>query len=459
MPEVKMPQLGESVTEGTIGKWLKQVGDRVGKYEPLAEVVTDKVNAEIPSDFEGVLTEILVQEGETVKVGTVICRIQEDGEVPAGTATDAGGTASGETGAAPTSASVVTEDTGTVSAPQAADRQSRGRYSPAVLKLAQEHGVDLSQVTGTGEGGRITRKDVLRYLENRPAAGAVATTAAPAEPQQPVVAPTSASSPVATPASNRPAPTPAASAAPVAPVASVASQMGSDDEIVIEPSPIRKTIARRMVESKHNAPHAWTMVEADVTELAKFRESVKADFKRKEGVDLTYLPFFIKAVVEALKQYPMLNAAWVDDTIRVKKRINISIAVATDDALVVPVIHDADRLSIAGLAHAVNDLAARARSGRLTIQDVQGGTFTVNNTGAFGSVLSQPIINAPQAAILSVESIVKRPVVVNDAIAIRHMVNLCLSLDHRLLDGWVAGQFLKAVKERLQSFGKDTVLY
>jgi 2-oxoisovalerate dehydrogenase E2 component (dihydrolipoyl transacylase) len=455
MPEVKMPQLGESVTEGTIGKWLKQVGDRVGKYEPLAEVVTDKVNAEIPSDFEGVLTEILVREGETVKVGTVICRIQEDGEVPAGNASDAGVTGTGATAAAAPSAPAVPTEAPAPSAPQAADRQSRGRYSPAVLKLAQEHGVDLSQVTGSGEGGRITRKDVLRYLENRPAAGAVAAPTK-AEPPQPTAAPASAATAAVAPASNRPESTPVASAAPVAPVA---SQMGSDDEIVIEPSPIRKTIARRMVESKHNAPHAWTMVEADVTELAKFRESVKVDFKRKEGVDLTYLPFFIKAVVEALKQYPMLNAAWVDDTIRVKKRINISIAVATDDALVVPVIHDADRLSIAGLAHAVNDLAARARSGRLTIQDVQGGTFTVNNTGAFGSVLSQPIINAPQAAILSVESIVKRPVVVNDAIAIRHMVNLCLSLDHRLLDGWVAGQFLKAVKERLQSFGKDMVLY
>jgi 2-oxoisovalerate dehydrogenase E2 component (dihydrolipoyl transacylase) len=228
---------------------------------------------------------------------------------------------------------------------------------------------------------------------------------------------------------------------------------------VLEPSPIRKTIARRMVESKHNAPHAWTMVEADVSELVAFRQRVKADFKRKEGVDLTYLPFFIKAVVEALKQYPMLNASWVDDKIHVHKRINISIAVATDDALVVPVIHNADRLSIAGLAHAVNELAAKARSGRLSLQDVQGGTFTVNNTGAFGSILSQPIINAPQAAILSVESIVKRAVVVNDAIAVRSMVNLCLSLDHRLLDGWVAGQFLKAVKERLQSFGNDTVLF
>ncbi len=434
MPDVKMPQLGESVTEGTIGKWLKNVGDKVSKYEPLVEVMTDKVNAEVPSDFEGTLTEILVQEGQTVKVGTVLCRIAEAGEQ---------GDAQPADDAAP-----VTHHTETSSTSALRAATGRSRFSPAVLRLAEEHNIDLSTISGTGEGGRITRKDVLAAIE----AGRNATPS-PTQADSALISeavPAESDVTVASAVSRDEAARPS--------VHTEAGRPGEDVE-VLEPSPIRKTIARRMVESKHNAPHAWTMVEADVSELVAFRQRVKADFKRKEGVDLTYLPFFIKAVVDALKQYPMLNASWVDDKIHLHKRINISIAVATDDALVVPVIHNADRLSIAGLAHAVNELAAKARSGRLALQDVQGGTFTVNNTGAFGSILSQPIINAPQAAILSVESIVKRPVVVNDAIAVRSMVNLCLSLDHRLLDGWVAGQFLKAVKERLQSFGNDTVLF
>jgi 2-oxoisovalerate dehydrogenase E2 component (dihydrolipoyl transacylase) len=442
MPDVKMPQLGESVTEGTVGKWLKNVGDRVAKYEPLVEVITDKVNAEIPSDFEGVLTEILVREGETVQVGTVICRIAEDGAEPE----PSDRTVASSTDAAPRE----DEDVSTVS-----NASARARYSPAVLRLAEEHGIDLKDVVGTGEGGRITRKDVLAYIENRSSARP-----ADAAPAAEKAAPVEAAEPKAVSAPFTPTASSAQSASfTPSPVGQGAALVAGDDEEVVEPSAIRKTIARRMVESKHTAPHAWTMVEADVTGLVALREQVKAEFKRKEGVDLTYLPFFIKAVVEALKQYPVLNASWVDDKIVYKKRINISIAVATDDALAVPVIHDADRLSIAGLAHAINDLAARARSGRLSLADVQGGTFTVNNTGAFGSILSQPIINAPQAAILSVESIVKRPVVIGDAIAIRSMVNLCLSLDHRLLDGWVAGQFLKAVKERLQSFDRNTILF
>lgn len=439
MSDVKLPQLGESVTEGTLGKWLKNVGETVGKYEPLVEVITDKVNAEIPSDFEGVLSEIFVQEGETVQVGTVICRISDD-QVAGGT----GANLSNATNVGRAEPSQ-TDATGLSNDSAVADTQgARGRFSPAVLRLAGEHAVDLNQIVGTGEGGRITRKDVLTFVETNPTGQTSAHTAN--EPMESAMLASSRAPVQATPSHQ---------AAP----AKIASVIAGDDEEVVVPSSVRKTIARRMVESKHNAPHAWTMVEADVTSLVGLREKSKADFKRMEGVDLTYLPFFIKAVVEALKQYPLLNASWVDETIRMKKRINISIAVATDDALVVPVIHDADRLSIAGIAHAVNDLAARARSGKLTLTDVQGGTFTVNNTGAFGSILSQPIINAPQAAILSVESIVKRPVVVHDAIAIRSIVNLCLSLDHRILDGWVAGQFLKAVKERLQAFNKESLLY
>ncbi len=438
MADVKMPQLGESVTEGTLGKWLKEVGDPVAKYEPLVEVVTDKVTAEIPSDFEGTLTEILIKEGETVKVGTIVCRVQEAGEsAPAAPAQVA--TPVGVASAQPAQTAAVVS--APVSAPvnqTSASGQQRGRFSPAVLKLAQDHNVDLSLVPGTGEGGRITRKDVLAFVERGGAAA--------------VAVPVSTAAPIATSNAAQVA------QAPIAAVPAMAS-VSTDDVTIIDPTAVRKTIARRMVESKHNAPHAWTLVEADVTDLVKFRTQAKNDFKRREGVDLTYLPFVIKAVAEALKQYPMLNAAWINDQIHMFKDVNISIAIATDDSLVVPVIHHADRLSIAGIAHAVHDLAVRARSGRLTLADSQGGTFTVNNTGAFGSVMSQPIINSPQAAIMTVESIVKRPVVVGEAIAIRSIVNLCLSLDHRILDGWVSGQFLKAVKDRLATFGMDTVLY
>lgn len=428
MFDVRMPQLGESVTEGTLGKWLKRVGETVDKYEPLVEVITDKVNAEIPSDFEGVLSEILVQEGETVHVGTVVCRIS-DGSVQSPISD-----ASNHT-------SVVNMDANTQ--PQASSPLSAtaARFSPAVLKIAAEQNVDLSQLTGTGEGGRITRKDVLKFVENRQISG-FSPTEMDGMPSKDVLSKSEASSNGGTSA-----------AAVLSPCTS------SVEEEIIEPTAIRKTIARRMVESKQSAPHAWTMVEADVTDLTKLRTGLKNEFRQREGIELTYLPFFIKAVVDALKQYPIVNSSWKDELIHIKNRIHISIAVATDDALVVPVIHDADRLSISGIAHAVHDLATRARMGRLTMGDVQGGTFTVNNTGAFGSILSQPIINAPQAAILSVESIVKKPVVIHDAIAIRSMVNLCLSLDHRVLDGWVAGQFLKAIKDRLQSFSTDTSVF
>jgi 2-oxoisovalerate dehydrogenase E2 component (dihydrolipoyl transacylase) len=244
-----------------------------------------------------------------------------------------------------------------------------------------------------------------------------------------------------------------APAAPVAPATpAAAAYTVADGDQVIEASGVRKTIARRMVESKHNAPHAWTMVEVDVTNLARFREKNKEAFKAKEGVSLTFLPFFIKAVVESLKEFPIINSTWQEDKIIIKKDINISIAVAANDALYVPVIKNADRQSILGIAHSINDLAKRARAGKLAPSDMSGGTFTVNNTGAFGSIQSMPIINAPQAAILSMESIVKKPVVMpDDSFAIRSMMNLCMSLDHRVLDGWVCGQFLAAVKKRLET--------
>lgn len=454
MATLLMPQLGESVTEGTIAKWLKQVGDKINKYDPLAEVITDKVNAEVPSEFIGTLTEILVPEGATVAVGTPIAVITEEGAAPAPTAATPAPAAAPAPSAAP--ATVATAPAATTSAPVA--KQAGGpRFSPAVMSLIQEHGVDPTLITGTGAGGRITRKDVQAFLANGGAAAAAPTAGLTKteEDLSSVAAPTQP----ATGLTELGAQGVSQAAAAPAPVAKASAYQAADGDTVIEATNVRKTIARRMVESKHNAPHAWTMVEVDVTHLSKFRDKSKADFKKKEGVNLTFLPFFIKAVVEALKEYPIINSTWQDDKIIIKKDINISIAVASDDALYVPVIKNADRLSVLGLAHAINDLAARARSGRLTANDMSGGTFTVNNTGAFGSIQSMPIINAPQAAILSMESIVKRPVVMpDDSFAIRSMVNLCMSLDHRVLDGWVCGQFLQSVKKRLETM-TDPTLY
>lgn len=455
--KVLMPQLGESVTEGTISKWLVKPGDVVNKYDPLAEVTTDKVNAEVPSTVSGRVAEIVVPEGETVEVGTLILYIEENGATadaaPAASVSTAP-TAVAERTAAP-SAVATSQVTSTPPAVQTAvaaqattavHSGSKQRYSPAVMRLAQEHQIDLSRVQGTGAEGRITRKDVQAIIDQGGQAAAVAS---------PVVEAVVQAAPVpSAPVAEATAP---AAAAPAKEVTYDIPVAAGDQ--IIPVTPIRKTIASRMVQSKHEAPHAWTMVEVDVTNLVKFRNKVKDEFKQKEGINLTFLPFFIKAVVESLKEFPMLNSTWAGDKIIVKKDINISIAVATDEALFVPVIKDADQKSIYGIAKSVEDLANRTRAGKLTMADMSGGTFTVNNTGSFGSVLSTPIINSPQAAILSVESIVKRPVVVDDMIAIRSMVNLCLSLDHRVLDGLVCGRFLQSVKQKLEAIGTDTKIY
>lgn len=462
---ILMPQLGESVTEGTIAKWLKQPGERVEKYEALAEVITDKVNAEIPSPVTGMVTEILAPEGATVAVRQEICRIDEGGVAaaqPTGTVSSAAAKAGSAAADVGTAAPDAAERPAEPAAPPAsalagtpAARQAGGRYSPAVLKLAQEHNVDLSQVVGTGLEGRVTRKDVLALVEKG------GTAAQPPVPAAAPVAPAAARA--AQPAER----TAIAPAAPVQPPAAGPSAPQAAGDIpglepgdeVIQADAIRRRIAERMVQSKREAPHAWSMVEADVTGLVKLRQAHKDEFKRREGADLTFMPFVIKAVSESLREYPLVNSSWNNGTIIIKRRINISLAVAAETGLAVPVIKDADQKSISGLAHAVADLAGRARAGRLTLDDISGGTFTVDNTGSFGSILSQPIINPPQAAIITFEAIVQRPVVRDDAIAIRSMVNLCLSLDHRVLDGVVAGRFLQAVRQRLESYGPETSLY
>ncbi|CCF16166.1 branched-chain alpha-keto acid dehydrogenase subunit E2 [Brevibacillus laterosporus] len=447
--KVLMPQLGESVTEGTITKWLVNVGDVVNKYDPLAEVNTDKVTAEVPSTVSGRIKEIVVPEGETVSVGTLILYIEEGTESVSNSAGSVEVSLPESATSMPSSAPASTG--GAVKNETKGQSGSKQRYSPAVMRLAQEHNIDLAHVSGTGLEGRITRKDVQKVIDQGGLPQATDANKLATTPQ-------SAAMPTSTPAPSMPATPQSNSLSPMTSSApSQVSVAAGDQSIPV--TPVRKTIASRMVQSKHESPHAWMMVEVDVTNLVHFRNRIKDEFKQKEGVSLTFLPFFIKAVVEALKEFPMLNSSWAGDQIIVRKNINISIAVASEDALFVPVIKDADQKSVYGIAKSIEDLAYRARAGKLTMDDMSGGTFTVNNTGSFGSVLSQPIINAPQAAIMSVESIVKRPVVINDMIAVRSMVNLCLSLDHRVLDGLVCGRFLQSVKTKLEAIGPETKIY
>lgn len=425
---IELPHVGESVTEGVIGKWLKSVGDRVERYDPLVEVVTDKVNMEMPSPATGILTAILVEEGATIPMGTPIAEMDaEDGEPasatpPAQSESHAQGAADLPTDRIGTLLKDVapvgpTGSGGPISADKPAEspalRRTRRRYSPAVLRLADERDVDLNLIQGTGLNGRVTLKDVRTFLETQP------------KPTQPSVQP---------------------------------SPISTDDERA-SLSPVRRMIAENMVRSASQIPQAWTLVEVDVSGLVARRRAVRDDFQLREGINITYLPFIMKAVAESLKENPLLNSSWDDDAIIYKRRINIGIAAAGRDGLVVPVVHDADTLSVAGLARKIADLTDRARRGALTLDDVQGGTFTLNNTGALGSVLSQPLVNHPQAAILTTEAIVRRPVVIGDGIAIRSMMNLCMSFDHRIMDGAEASAFINSVQRRIESIGPDTGLY
>lgn len=430
--QIKMPQLGESVTEGTISKWLVSVGDKVNKYDPLAEVMTDKVNAEVPSSFTGTIKELIANEDDTLAVGEIICTIET---AESGSEKPAAATAGEAVAAAETIESPVQQTA--ISAKESAG--AKARYSPAVLKIAQENGLDLTQVKGSGAGGRITRKDVQQIVDSGQIPQAAAPTSEPiAQAEQ------------TTRQEERPAAGAPVSSQPL----SVQSAAG---DIEIPLTGIRKAIAANMQRSKHEAPHAWTMVEVDVTNLVEYRNNIKDEFKSKEGFNLTFFAFFVKAVAQALKEFQQINSMWAGDKIIQKKDINISIAVATEDALYVPVIKNADEKTIKGIAREITEVAQKVRTGKLRSEDMQGGTFTVNNTGSFGSVQSMGIINYPQAAILQVESIVKRPVVVNNGmIAVRDMVNLCLSLDHRVLDGLVCGRFLARVKEILEKTSKET---
>lgn len=410
---ISMPQLGESVAEGTIGKWLKQPGDAIARDEPLVEIITDKVTAEMPSPAAGILESIDVVEGATVPVGTVIARI---GETSALTAPPV---ANANVSAPPSNAASPLPD----------ESNGEHRASPLVRRLAREHAVDIAAIQGTGSGGRVTKHDILAYID----AHTVATVSQPA----PSMAPVSTT------------PTAAAAASPVR----------DDGDQLLPLTSMRRSIAEHMVRSVTTTPHAWCLVEVDATGLVKAREHQLQAWRAREGFELSFLPFFIKAVTESLRDHPIMNATWTESGVLLKRDINIGLAVALEDGLIVPVLHDADRQSIAGLAHMVRDLVTRARQRQLGPSDIQGGTFTVNNTGALGSIMSAPIIPQPQAGIVTMEAIVKRPVVRDDAIAIRSMMNVCMSFDHRVTDGSQGLQFLQSVRRRIEAYGPDTSLY
>jgi len=486
---VNMPQLGESVTEGTIARWLKQPGDPVAKYESIAEVITDKVNAEIPSPVDGVMAELIAPEGAVVAVGQPIASIETAAAADAAAPQAAPAAAQPETQpaapapqpqaapapqpqaapapqpqaapapqpqpapapqpqpVAPAAQAATQSAPSAAAAPVAPSGNGAETYhlTPAVRMLAREHGVDLAQIQGSGLGGRITKKDVLEYVQRRDAGqvvapSALAPAAQPAQQQQAAAAPQ-------TPAATQAAPAPAAP-----------HFVAGEGDTVVPLSSMRRAIAEHMVRSKHTSPHAYLMVEVDMSAVSRVRDRARAEFEQRNGVKLTFLPFVGRCVCEALRRYPTLNATWSDEGVVLHRDINLGIAVALEDNLVVPVIRNADRLSISGLALAMADLGERARSNHLKLDEIQGGTFTLNNTGALGAVMTQAIINQPQAAIMTMDLIVKRAVVVDEAIAIRPMMNLGLSFDHRINDGLAATRFVRVVKDLLESFDESTAL-
>jgi len=439
MTDVVMPQMGESIVEGTLTKWLKKPGDRVERDEPLFEISTDKVDTEIPSPAAGTLSEVMVEEGKTVGINTVVARIEENGGAPAAAKPPAqAAQPAAATSPEPEPEPVVEAAEEAAPAPPAAEEpapaaEPAGPLSPLVRKLAREHNLDLSRVTGTGAGGRITKQDVEGYLAARPAAAA--------EPVRPPAPPPVAPAP-------RIAATPAP--APLAPAGPAKTR--------VEPlSTMRIKIAEHMVLSKRTSAHVTTIHRVDMTAVAKMRERNKAAFQANYGFNLTYLPFVTRAAVVALRQFPLLNASLDGNNIIYHNEINIGIAVALENGLIVPVIRGADEKNVLGLQRAVVDLAARARSRQLKPDEVLGGTFSITNFGSFGSLVGTPIINQPQVAILGVGTVDKTPVVINDAIAIRSICHLSLSFDHRLVDGALADQFVGKIKNVLQDWAEEVV--
>jgi 2-oxoglutarate dehydrogenase E2 component (dihydrolipoamide succinyltransferase) len=463
---VIMPQLGESVVEGTISRWLVQVGDTVEQYTPIMEVSTDKVDTEVPAPVAGVVLKLYHPEGATLQAGTVIAAIGQVGEAVADQPAPVDLHAAGE--AAPAEPVAAAE----AAAPAGSARRDLGRISPVVARIAQEHNVDLSQVAGSGREGRITKQDVLAYLEVRDRGAVGAPVAAPSaasteEDLPPWERPGSGDLfkptddlPLAS-STTGPAPASSAPAAPIRRAAGPAAPAAGDEQLVPH-TRLRKLIAEHMLASRRTSPHVTTVMEADMSAVVAHRSGHKAEFAAK-GVTLTFTPYFIQAVVAALKAVPRANAVYREDGLLLKRRYHIGMATAIDDGLVVPVIHDADELSLLGLARQVNDLAQRARAGQLKPDEIQGSTFTVTNHGTSGSLFAMPIINQPNVGILGIGAIQKRPVVISrghpvepsgeDYLAIRPMVYLSFTFDHRVLDGASGDAFVGMVKGVLEGWG------
>ncbi|RMG91590.1 MAG: 2-oxo acid dehydrogenase subunit E2 [Chloroflexi bacterium] len=439
--KVMMPEMGEGVIEGTISRWLKQEGEKVEQFEPILEIETDKVTTEATAEVGGVLLKILVPEGKTVPVGTVLAYIGEPGEAVPEDGEEGGGETAVPQPApepspapasqpTPTPVAVAQKVPGSDGISQV-KRQYTGRISPVVARIAAEHNVDLNLVPGTGRDGRITKKDILAYIEQRDAQRQAMPTPPPA-PTAPAPTPTAPTFPT-------PAPTPA-------PVAT----SGIPGEIMALTS-MRRAIAEHMVRSKHTSPHVTTVFEVDFSAVAAHRQAHKAQFAR-DGVNLTFTAYIVAATVQALKAHPMVNSSWSDEGIILKREINIGMATALEDGLIVPVIKNADTLNLLGIARAVNDLAHRARNKQLRPDEVQGGTFSITNHGVSGSLFATPIINQPQCGILGIGKIEKRVKVINDAIAIRPLAYVSFTFDHRILDGASADAFVNSFKDVIENW-------
>ncbi len=435
--DVIMPQMGESVFEGTITKWLKKPGDKVQRDEPLFEISTDKVDAEIPAPASGVLQEIKVAEGATVQVNTVVGTISADGTAVAKSAPVKAVTAPAKPAAPPTPApSAEPAPSANKESANKEEEDDHLRSSPLVRKIAREHNVNLSQVSGTGLGGRITKQDIMAFVESHEAA------------------------PAATPAlSSPPAPKQGGETAqPAAPAARPAAAAIPGD--LVPMTQMRKIIAQRMIESRRTSAHVHCMFQVDLSPIVRLRNKSKASFEQRHGARLTFMPFFVRAAIIALQQFPIVNASVEGESIRYHRNINIGIAVALDWGLIVPVLKNAGDLNFLGLQRGIADLGERARTKKLKPDDVDGATFTITNPGQFGAVFGLPIINQPNAAIMGVGGISKTPLVVtdadgNDSIAIRSIVNLTLGYDHRIIDGAVADQFMAFVKKTLENWSED----
>jgi pyruvate dehydrogenase E2 component (dihydrolipoamide acetyltransferase) len=424
--DVVMPQMGESIFEGTITKWLKKPGEKVQRDEPLFEISTDKVDAEIPAPASGILQEIKVPEGNTVQVNTIVGVIGDGSVAAASAPAPAKAAAPAPAPAAPTAAKKEAPPPAPApSAPQGEDEEdSDVRSSPLVRKLAREHNVDLAKLNGSGTGGRVTKQDVLDFVERRTTAPAAAPAATPA-PRQ--------------------APTPAPAAIP------------GD---LVPMSNMRKIIAQRMIESRRTSAHVHCMYEVDLTRIVNLRNKLKNGFEQRTGARLTFMPFFVRGAIIALQQFPIVNSSLEGDSIRYHKHVNAGIAVALDWGLIVPVLKNADELNFLGLQRGITDLGERSRTKKLMPADVEGSTFTITNPGQFGAVFGLPIINQPNVAIMGVGGITKQPLVITDkdgtdSIAVRSVVHLTLGYDHRVIDGAVADQFMLLVKKTLESWGEE----